>query len=198
MAGNPDDYRFKPGEAIRYYDWTPEEVLAAKKFILERDPPLWEALKAVEQDPNIETFAGTDEYIRVSHLLNQFHPQWQAQQISLGLWRKLRALWRSEVAGNPDDYRFKPGEAIRFYDWTPEEVLAAKKFVLERDPPLWEALKALEQDPDLETFALTDEDIRLNRLIKRLYPRWEGQQLGNLWGKLRALWRSEIAAEKTQ
>ena len=101
------------------------------------------------------------------------------------------------MAGNPDDYRFKPGEAIRFYDWTPEEVLAAKKFVLEQDQPLWEALKALEQDPDLETFAGTDENIRLNRLIKRLYPCWEGQQLLlGLWPKLRSLWRSEIAAEK--
>jgi hypothetical protein len=36
---------------------------------------------------------------------------------------------------------------------TAEEVAEAKAFVLERDPPLWEALKALEQKPDLETFA---------------------------------------------
>ncbi len=100
------------------------------------------------------------------------------------------------MPGNPEDYWFKPGEVIRFYQWTAEEIAEAKTFVLERDPLLWEAMKALEQKPDLETFAFTNEDIRFQRLLTQLHPRWQGQQLGRLWGKLRARWREEIAAEK--
>jgi hypothetical protein len=106
------------------------------------------------------------------------------------------------TAGNPDDYRFKPGEIVRYYKWTPEEILAAKAFVLEQDPPLWEALKALELkalegDPDLERFSETNEGIRLRQLLKLLHPQWDGRQLGQLWGNLRILWRSEITAHKS-
>lgn len=102
MAGNPDDYRSKPGEVIRFYDWTPEEVLATKKFILEQDPPLWEAMKAIEQDPDVETFSGTDEEARFLRLLDKFHPRWQPQQTAIGLWLKLRSLWLSEIAAEKE------------------------------------------------------------------------------------------------
>ncbi|MBC8049395.1 MAG: hypothetical protein H7X92_04505 [Chitinophagales bacterium] len=98
MTGNPDDYRFKPGEEIRFYQWTPEEVVAAKTFLMEHDPPLCDQLKALEQRSDLETFAGTDEHIRLNRILKKLHPLWQGQQLLLGLWPKMRSLWLREIA----------------------------------------------------------------------------------------------------